>query len=48
MTGTSFVSAKRDGGRITTLRLSDGTVLTRGLNDQSQCDTASWDLGPTA
>lgn len=27
MTGTSFVSAKRDGGRITTLRLSDGTIL---------------------
>ena len=27
MTGISFVSAKRDGGRITALRLSDGTVL---------------------
>ncbi len=27
MTGTSFVSAEHDGGRITTLRLSDGTIL---------------------
>ena len=27
MTGTAFDSAERDGGRITTLRLSDGTVL---------------------
>ena len=27
MTGTSFVSAEREGGRITTLHLSDGTVL---------------------
>ena len=27
MTGTTFVSTERDGGRITTLRLSDGTVI---------------------
>ena len=36
------------GATHTAVLLSDGTVLTRGLNDQSQCDTASWDLGPTA
>ena len=36
------------GATHTAVLLADGTVLTRGLNDQGQCDTASWDLGPTA
>ena len=33
------------GGTHTAVLLSDGTVITRGLNDQGQCDTASWSLG---
>ncbi len=35
------------GATHTAVLLSDGTVLTRGLNDQSQCDTADWNLGAT-
>ena len=36
------------GATHTAILLADGSVLTRGLNDQGQCDTAAWDLGPTA
>lgn len=36
------------GATHTAVLLADGTVLTRGLNDQGQCDTAAWNLGPTA
>ena len=36
------------GATHTAVLLSDGSVLTRGLNDQGQCDTSSWNLGPTA
>ena len=33
------------GGTHTAILLSDGAVITRGLNDQGQCDTKSWSLG---
>ena len=36
------------GGTHTAVLLADGTVITRGLNDQGQCDTANWNLGATA
>ncbi len=35
------------GATHTAILLSDGAVITRGLNDQHQCDTASWNLGAT-
>ncbi len=35
------------GGTHTAVLLRDGTVIARGLNDQGQCDTAAWNLGPT-
>ena len=36
------------GATHTAVLLADGSVIARGLNDQGQCDTASWALGPTA
>ncbi len=36
------------GATHTAILLADGTVIARGLNDQRQCDTAAWDLGPTS
>ena len=35
------------GATHTAVLLADGTVIARGLNDQGQCDTNPWNLGPT-